>query len=187
MKIVFLVLFCFIFSSYAFAQVEDIRPDTKVMIEEIMLARDDGRGEAGETTDKFLTTDVPIYCIVQLNSLKAATVKMILVAVKATGLKPETKSVSVSYTTNGNQNRVNFNASPDGFWAAGVYRIDLFIDGRFAKSHNFEIVKSSDETAPQKRLTPESFTPGKSTKKPRKTKSRTNLNDYQTAQAQTIR
>ena len=187
MKIVFLIGFCLFLSSFAFAQSEDIRADTKVIIEEIMLARDDGRGKAGETTDKFLTTDVPIYCIIQLNSLKATTVKMILVAVKADGLKPETKSVSVSYTTNGNQNRVNFNASPEGVWAAGEYRLDIFIDGKFAKSQPFEIKKSSTEIAPQKQLTPESFTPGKTTKKPRKTKSRTNLNDYQTAKTLEIR
>ena len=137
-------------------------------IEEITMARDDGNGKAGETTDQFLTTDNPIYCIVQLDSLKSTTVKMFLVAVKADGLKPETKSISVSYTTNGKQNRVNFNASPDGVWAAGDYRIDLFIDGEFARSHSFEIKNSPKETGTQKQITSKSIVSRKNIKKPRK-------------------
>ena len=170
MKIVLIIPLCLFFGLSAFAQTEEIVNDSKVSIEEITLARDDGNGKAGETTDKFLTTDIPIYCIIQLNSLKSTTVKMILVAVKANGLKPETKSISVSYTTNGKQNRVNFNASPDGVWAAGDYRVDIYIDGKFARSLAFKIEKSPKEAEPEKQSTPKSLTPRKNIKKPRKTK-----------------
>jgi hypothetical protein len=165
MKTVFFVFLCLFLSVNAFAQSEAITDDSKVSIEEITLARDDGNNKAGDTTDKFLTTDNPIYCIIQLNSLKSATVKMILVAVKAHGLKPETKSISVSYTTNGNQNRVNFNASPDGEWAAGDYRVDVYIDGKFAQSRAFKIEKSMKEVQSEKQIVPKSFAPRKIIKK----------------------
>lgn len=157
MKIVLIVSLCLFFSLNSFAQTEEISSDSKVGIEEITLARDDGDGRPGDATDKFLTTDNPIYCIIQLNSLKATTVKMILVAVKASGLKPETKSVSVSYTTNGKQNRVNFNASPDNAWAAGEYRVDVYIDGEFARSHAFKIEKSLKEATPAKQTSAKPF------------------------------
>ena len=168
MKIFLIVSLCLFFNLNVLAQSEAITADSKVSIEEITRARDDGSGEAGEATDKCLTTDNPIYCVIQLSSLKSTTVKMILVAVKADGLKPETKSVSVSYTTDGKQNRVNFNASPDGVWAAGDYRADIYIDGKFAQSQTFKIEKSAKEIKPEKQTTPQNFAPRKTTKKPHK-------------------
>lgn len=165
MKIVFIISFCLFFSLFAFGQSEKTNNPAKVSIEEITMARDDGKGKPGEIADQFLTTDNSIHCMIQLNSLKSTTVKMILVAVKANGLKPETRSVSISYTTNGKQNRVNFNASPEDVWAAGDYRIDLFIDGRFARSHSFKIIEFSNEVNLQTLAAPESFTPLKSNRK----------------------
>ncbi len=111
-------------------------------IEQISLARDDGKGKAGEITDKFLTTDAPIHFMIQLDSFESVTLKMNVIAVKAAGLKPETKSVNVQYTTDGNQSQVNFTASPGGKWAAGSYRADFFINNVFAQSMPFEIEKS---------------------------------------------
>ena len=37
-------------------------------VDEIFLARDDGNGKAGEAVSRFFTTDIPIYCVVQLAS-----------------------------------------------------------------------------------------------------------------------
>ena len=168
MKFLFVVFFCLFFSFNNLAQSDLDDKTTEVTVEEISLARDNGDGKAGETTDKFLTTDFPIHCLIQLNSTKSVIVKMILVAIKAEGLKPETKSVSVSYKTNGNQNQVYFNASPDGVWAAGSYRADIYINGKLARSRSFEIEKSPNETEKPIRAAPKSFAPRKITKKPRK-------------------
>jgi hypothetical protein len=167
MKIVLIILACLLFSNDASAQIVPETQNSEVGIEEITLSRDDGNGKIGEATDKFLTTDIPIHCSVHLNSTKAATIKLILVAVKAEGLKPGSKSVSISYTTNGKQNQVNFNASPDSVWAAGSYRADVFINGRLAKTQTFKIEKSPKEIKPQNPA-PKSFIPRKSTKKARK-------------------
>ena len=139
MRIILIISFCLFFGFNVFAQSQESTDNADVFIEELVLARDGGDGKAGKPTDKFMTTDVPIHCFVQLNSVKSVTVKMILVAVKAVGLKPETKSVSVSYTTNGKQNQVNFDASPEGVWTAGIYRADIYIDGKPAQSQTFEM------------------------------------------------
>ena len=95
----------------------------------------------------FETTDIPIHCAVQLDSIKAVTVKMNFVAVKVAGVRPETRVVTISYKTNGKQDRVNFAGSPADFWTAGDYRIDIFIDGKIGGSKSFEIRKPSPKVA----------------------------------------
>ncbi len=168
MKIVLALSFCLFFSLNAFAQTEQSGNVAEFVIEEISLARDDGNGKAGEVTNKFITTDRPIYCIIQLNSEKSAIVKMNLVAVKANGLKPETKIITVNYTTKENQNHVTFTASPDVVWAAGTYRVDIFVDRKLTRSQTFEIEKLPKQIDKEKQTTPKSLVPSKILKKNRK-------------------
>ncbi len=108
-------------------------------VEEVYLARDNGDGKAGEQVNEFRTNDVPIYCVVLLDAVGKVTVKMNFVAVNVSGVKPETKVVTASYTTKDGQNRVNFTGRPEGKWTPGKYRVDLFIDGKAAKNLEFEI------------------------------------------------
>ena len=168
MKIVLAIFLCLFFSLNAVAQTEQNGNVAELVVEEVSLARDDGSGKPGEVTDKFIITDRPIHCLIQLNSDKSATVKMNLVAVKAIGLKPETKFVSVNYTTKENQNLVNFTASPDVVWAAGTYRVDIFINGKPARSRTFEIERSSRQIDKERQTPLKSLVPRKNTNKTRK-------------------
>ena len=146
----FTIIFCGLLLSLSVAaQIGGAKQNTAVGVSEITLARDDGAGGIGELTEKFSTGDTPIHISIQLDSTASVTVRMNLVAVKAAGLKPETKSVAVKYTTDGTQNQVNFTASPSGAWAAGSYRADVYINDVLADSRAFEIEKSSVETAPK--------------------------------------
>lgn len=113
-------------------------PDTGP-IEEVYLAKDDGEGKAGEQVTQFSTTDVPIYCVVLLNSDAQAVVKMTFVAVNVTGVRAETKVVTATYTTKEGQNRVNFTGRPDGRWMPGKYRVDLFVNGKLVRNLEFDI------------------------------------------------
>jgi len=110
-----------------------------VNIEKMYLAKDDGTGKAGDASTNFFPADIPIYCVVQLDSSVPVTVKMNLVAEKVPGVKADTKVVSVSYTTKDGQNRVNFSGKPSGKWVVGTYRVDIFLDNKFAKNLSFEI------------------------------------------------
>lgn len=154
MKVIFILTLCLLLTFAAAAQVEDDKtqlPET-VAVEQIFLAKDNGEGKAGDETENFLTTDIPIYCVVQLNSPKATTVKMNLVAVNVQGVKAESKVITTSYKTNGKQNRVNFTGRPDGIWTVGKYRIDIYLDDKLATGKTFEIIKSPSEiqkTTPQ--------------------------------------
>ena len=114
----------------------------KTAIAEIYFAKDDGTGKAGEEATSFVTTDVPIYCVVQLDSAVPTTVKMNLVAVAVPGVKAQTKVVSSSYTTKNNQDRVNFTGRPAGQWVAGRYRVDIFVEGSPVVSREFAVEKA---------------------------------------------
>jgi hypothetical protein len=140
-KAFFLIILLLLLCHAGFAQT--VAAGAEDGIEEVYLAKDDGNGKAGEQVAEFRTTDVPIYCVVLLESGVKAVVKMDFVAVNVAGVKPETKVVTSSYTTKEGQNRVNFSGHPEDKWTAGKYRVDLFLDGKKVKDVEFEIKKVS--------------------------------------------
>lgn len=118
------------------------QPDTPKLpggVEEIYLAKDDGTGQAGEPVKSFETTDPRIYCIVQLTSDAAATVKMHFVAVSVPGVKADTRVVTTSYTTKDGEDRVNFYGKAKTKWTAGKYRVEIFVDDKMVKDLAFDI------------------------------------------------
>ena len=110
---------------------------------EIFLAKDDGTGNVGEPASAFVTTDVPIYCVVQLDSSESVVVRMQLVAVAVPGVKPETKVVSTTYKTQPFEDRVSFSGRPHGQWVAGRYRVDIFVDNVQVAAREFAVQKST--------------------------------------------
>jgi hypothetical protein len=170
-KSLFILILALFGAVCAFAQTDEPKEPLEVVVESFWLARDNGSGKAGDETNAFYTNDVPIYCVVQLNSRTPATVKMNLVAVKVPAVRSETKVVTVSYKTNGKQNQVNFTGKPDGgVWTAGNYRIDLFIDGKSAGSKDFQIQKTAQQIEKEKQSpTPKTDTKPKTAKRYRKT------------------
>ena len=139
-----LKLFVVLFVCCASAFAQEADPSTpRVNVAELYLAKDDGTGKAGDAVTAFETTDVPIYCVVKLDSAESVTVKMQLVAVSVAGVKPETKVVATSYTTKDLQDRVNFTGSPKGQWVAGRYRVDIYIDNVQVASREFAVQKAT--------------------------------------------
>ena len=152
LKIIFILIIALLTGLTAFAQSEEINLQNG--IGEVTLARDDGHGNPGAPATSFMMTDIPIYCFVQLNSTKAVTVKMNFIAASVTGVKPGKIVVSASYKTDGRQDGVTFTGAPDDVWAAGKYRIDILLDGRAAKSLEFDIQKSAKDSAKEKLIAP---------------------------------
>lgn len=132
-------------AGFAFAQGSFIAPaDVSVPadvdgIESLYLAKDNGKGKAGDATTSFVTTDIPIYCVIQLDSFRAVTVKMTLIAVEVRGVDAETRVTTVSYKTNGMQDRVSFQGKPKGKWVPGKYRADIYIDDVLTDNVEFDI------------------------------------------------
>jgi hypothetical protein len=140
-----------------------------VEINQVYLAKDNGSGQAGDPATSFVPTDVPIYCVVQLESAIPTTVKMNLVAENVPGVKPETHVVSTSYTTKDGENRVNFNGRPAGKWVPGKYRAEIYVDGKLAKNLPFEIKGNSSAASSSSSFAPNTTKPKKPVAaKPRK-------------------
>ncbi len=112
-------------------------------IEEAYLAKDDGKGKAGELVTSFFTTDIPIHCVVVLSTLISTTVKMDFVAVSVAGVKTESKIVTTSYLTKVGQSRVNFTGKPYDTWSSGKYRVDIFVNGQLVTSLPLDIRPAS--------------------------------------------
>lgn len=166
MKLIYTILICLFFATCAYAQGDETIP---VEVEEVYLAKDDGNGKVGEQVSEFGTSDIPIYCVVLLDSTERVTVKMILVAVSVTGVKADTKVVTASYITKEGQNRVNFTGRPDGKWTPGKYRVDIFLNGKIAKNVEFEIKGGRVNTTAAKFFSPPETpkpTPPKHSRKP---------------------
>lgn len=144
MKLVFLIISLVILAASGYAQA--VQSPADVAVADVYLAKDDGSGKAGEPATSFVTTDVPIHCVVMLDSAKTATVKMNFVAVNVPGVKAETKVVTTSYTTKDGQNQVSFTGRPAKLWVTGKYRLDIFLDGKFVKNVPFDIQKPQSAT-----------------------------------------
>lgn len=121
----------------AFSQ--PLRQAAEAPLQEVYLAKGDGFGGPGEPAGEFLTTDVPIYCVVVLRRPSTAVVKMDLIAADVPGLRPGSKIISTTFTTSAGQDRVIFNGRPQKAWFAGVYRADIYIDGAAAGKIEFRI------------------------------------------------
>ena len=165
MKFLYTILFCLMLSAGAFAQGDTVPTPG---VEELYLAKDDGKGKAGEQVSEFSTGDIPIYCVVMLDTAAKVTVKMNFVAVSVSGVKPDTKVVTASYTMKDGQNRVNFTGTPEGKWTPGKYRVDIFIDGKIARDLAFEIKGSGGNTDAASSFAPKETpkSPPKRTRKP---------------------
>jgi hypothetical protein len=153
-------------SSPVIAQTPESDPGTA----EIYLAKDDGKGKPGEPATVFSTSDSPIHCVVKLGDTTPVTVKMFLVAVNVSGVKPDSRVVSASFTTTDGQNEVFFNGRPHKVWFAGSYRADIFVDGKPFRSLDFVV------TAPKAAVKANSFAPKSAVAKPRSPRSKPKVN-----------
>ena len=135
-------LFGLIFTFCIASAAQTAAPTPKNGITEIFLAKDDGSGKAGDEATSFVTTDVPIYCVVLLDSGEPTTVRMNLVAVAVPGVRPGTKVVSTTYATRESEDRVNFSGRPAGQWVAGRYRVDIFVGDAAVVSREFAVQKA---------------------------------------------
>jgi hypothetical protein len=130
-----------------FAQAVPSEVDDTVV--EIYLARDDGKGKAGEQAVSFGPSDIPIHCVVLLPSAETASVRMNLVVVDVPGVRPDTRVVSATYVTRDLQDRVNFTGRPHGKWVAGRYRVDIFVNDKRAGSREFTVEKTRASEPPK--------------------------------------
>lgn len=106
----------------------------------ISIAKEEKDGTITEGLESIGPDDVPLICYIDLPTEDPTTVKMVIVAVKAVGLRANSNYIAVSYKTAKGENQVSFNARPASKWPLGSYRVDVFLDGKKAGSQAFEVV-----------------------------------------------
>lgn len=139
MKAILVVLVCLFAAASAAAQTAGLVRTEDVA--KMSLAREEADGTLTENPASFRPEDVPITCYIDLVDDRQVEVKLVIVAVKAVGLRPNSPIVSVRYKTNSGETQVTFTARPKGKWATGEYRADVFVDGARAASGGFKVMK----------------------------------------------
>jgi hypothetical protein len=110
-----------------------------VQITGINMARDDGKGGAGESVDTFSPSDRIVYCVVHLNKLKAGTtVKFTWYAVDAGDAKNKLIQ-ELNYTTGAFENIVTAHLTLPQDWPTGDYKVDVSVNDGPIRSVEYSV------------------------------------------------
>jgi hypothetical protein len=114
-------------------------PKSDVDITSLNMARDDGKGSAGQSVDTFSPSDRTVYCVVHLSKLKAGTkVKFSWYAVDAGGMENKLLK-ELDYTTNTFENIVNAHLTLPQDWPTGDYRVDVSVNDAAPRSVEYTV------------------------------------------------
>jgi hypothetical protein len=112
----------------------------EVFITDVELARDDGTGRAGQRVTGFRAKDNPLHCIASLNKPRAGVrVRFVWVAVDAGGER-ERVIADAEYVTRPGEARADGAASLPREWPKGRYRVQVVLNGRLARTLDFQII-----------------------------------------------
>lgn len=94
--------------------------------------------ETGSPTTTVFTADQTFYCVVTLaNAPDDTTLKAVWTAVDVEGEEPNTAIGEKELTGGGNP--YVFNASVDGSWPIGTYKVDLYLNDKLDRTLEFEV------------------------------------------------
>ena len=139
MKIVSIISVCLLLAGGVFAQVSTEKSETS-KLKKLSVAREDAAGNIVENPEFFGTKDIPITTYVDLNTDKPTLIKMEFIAVKAKGLRPNSKFFTANYKTKDGETGAVFTTKPKTVWAEGIYRVDVYLDAELAGSREIKIV-----------------------------------------------
>ncbi len=108
-------------------------------ISEIHMAKDDGKGAPGDTTNMFSAGDRTIHSVAKLAEPKAGTkMKFSWFIVDAGGSKNE-KIKDIDYTTGASENIIHGHLTLPRDWPAGKYKVDLSVNDNLEKTAQFSV------------------------------------------------
>jgi hypothetical protein len=109
-------------------------------VTKMTMAKDNGKGDAGDETNTFSPGDHKVHCLVTLKDPKEGTkVTFVWWIVDAGGTKNE-KLKELDYTTESDDVKVvHGNLSSTRDWPSGKYKVDAQINGNTEKTASFTI------------------------------------------------
>lgn len=109
-----------------------------VSIESVVLSRDDGSGDPGETVTAFAPEDHIFHATIQLNRIETGLkVKLVWVAVDAGG--QQNTNIDESEFTGLAVNTINGEIELPRDWPTGTYRLDIYLNDELKQSVNFKV------------------------------------------------
>jgi hypothetical protein len=103
-------------------------------IKEIHMAKDNGSGDPGETTDSFAASDRTVHCVATLKEAKSGTdMKFSWWIVDADGTENK-KIKDIDYTTKALENIIHGHLSLPRDWPKGKYKVEVYINGNLDRT-----------------------------------------------------
>ena len=96
-------------------------------------------GRPGDPTLSFMPSDRTIFCVMTLSVAKAGTkVRFVWKTVEIDGSRNE-EIKTVDYVTKPLEDKVQGNLTLPRDWPVGTYKVDIYINGTFAKTVNYRV------------------------------------------------
>jgi Flp pilus assembly protein TadD len=112
--------------------------NAEIVIQSISMAKNNN-GRPGDPTLSFIPSDRTIFCVMTLNVAKAGTkVRFVWKTVEIDGSRNE-EIKTVDYVTKPLEDKVQGNLTLPRDWPAGTYKVDIYINGTFAKTVNYRV------------------------------------------------
>jgi len=113
-------------------------PNAEVVIHTVSMAKNNN-GRPGDPTLSFMPSDRTIFCVITFNMAKAGTkVRFVWKTVEIEGSRNE-EIKTVDYVTKPLEERVQGNLTLPRDWPVGTYKVDIYINGTFAKTVNYRV------------------------------------------------
>ena len=109
-------------------------------IQEMHMAKDNGRGAPGDETDSFEPGDRTVHCVVKLKEAKGGTkMKFSWWIVDAEGSKNQ-KIKDIDYSTKPLENIVHGHLTLPQDWPTGKYKVQVYVNGDLDRTVEYSIL-----------------------------------------------
>lgn len=109
------------------------------VLEEIYMAKDDGKGNPGARADVFSPQDRTIHCVAKLKEMKSGTkMKFTWWTVDANGSQNQ-KIKDIDYTTKALENIIHGHLTLPQNWPVGKYKVDVYVNDNLEKTAFFSV------------------------------------------------
>ncbi|HJZ79914.1 MAG TPA: tetratricopeptide repeat protein [Pyrinomonadaceae bacterium] len=112
--------------------------NTEIAIQRIYMAKNNN-GKPGEPALGFIPSDRTIFCVIEFNIAKPGTqIRFVWKTGEIEGSRNE-EIKTVDYTTKPLEDRVQGNLTLPRDWPTGTYKVDIYINGTFARTVNYRV------------------------------------------------
>jgi tetratricopeptide (TPR) repeat protein len=110
----------------------------EVSIQTVHMARNNS-GKPGEAVLSFIPSDRMIFCVITFNVARPGTkVRFVWKTVEIDGSRND-EIKTVDYVTKPSEDKVQGNLTLPRDWPVGTYKVDIYINGTFAKTVNYRV------------------------------------------------